>query len=89
MEIIFSGDINLERLYINQVKIKQFDDQSYLLNLPVVKWLLKFEKLDITNDVTFFVGENGTGKSTIIEAIAICAGFNAEGGSKNFTFSTK
>jgi predicted ATPase len=79
----------LERLYISQVKIKQIDEQSYLSNLLVVKWLLKSEKLDFTNDVTFFVGENGTGKSTIIEAIARCAGFNAEGGSKNFTFSTR
>jgi predicted ATPase len=79
----------LERLYIDQVKIKQFNEQSYLLQLPVVKWLLKSEKLEFTNEVTFFAGENGTGKSTIIEAIAICAGFNAEGGSKNFSFSTK
>jgi predicted ATPase len=84
-----SGDGNLERLYINQVKINQIDEQSYLSNLLVVKWLQKSEKLEFTNDVTFFAGENGTGKSTIIEAIAICAGFNAEGGSKNFAFSTK
>ncbi len=38
--------------------------------------------------VTYFVGENGSGKSTIIEALAIAAGFNAEGGSKNFRFKT-
>jgi len=37
--------------------------------------------------VTYFVGENGSGKSTLIEAIAQLAGFNAEGGSKNFQFS--
>jgi predicted ATPase len=34
--------------------------------------------------MTFFVGENGSGKSTLIEAIAIRAGFNAEGRTKNF-----
>jgi len=34
------------------------------------------------------VGENGSGKSTIIEAIALAAGFNLEGGSKNFQFAT-
>jgi predicted ATPase len=79
----------LERLYISQVKTKQFDEQSYLSKLPITKWLLNSGKLDFTNEVTFFIGENGTGKSTIIEAIAICAGFNAEGGSKNFNFSTK
>jgi predicted ATPase len=38
--------------------------------------------------VTFLVGENGSGKSTLIEALAVAWGFNAEGGSKNFNFST-
>jgi predicted ATPase len=38
--------------------------------------------------VTFFVGENGSGKSTLLEAIAVAMGFNAEGGSRNFNFST-
>jgi predicted ATPase len=39
--------------------------------------------------VTFFIGENGTGKSTLLEALAVSAGFNAEGGSRNFRFSTR
>lgn len=39
--------------------------------------------------VTYFVGENGSGKSTILEAIAVAAGFNAEGGTKNFNFATR
>jgi predicted ATPase len=38
--------------------------------------------------VTFIVGENGTGKSTILEAIATAYGFNPEGGTKNFNFSS-
>jgi predicted ATPase len=38
--------------------------------------------------VTVFVGENGSGKSTLVEAIAITAGFNAEGGSQNLQFET-
>ncbi|MPN43462.1 hypothetical protein SDC9_191022 [bioreactor metagenome] len=45
--------------------------------------------MSFQREVTFFVGENGTGKSTLLEAIAICCGFNAEGGSKNFCFSSK
>jgi predicted ATPase len=45
-------------------------------------------ELRLESAVTFFVGENGTGKSTLLEAIAICAGFNAEGGTRNFNFST-
>jgi predicted ATPase len=39
--------------------------------------------------VTFLVGDNGTGKSTLIEAVAVAAGFNAEGGSQNFRFATR
>lgn len=69
-----------------------FDDNlrqdSYLNNLPVIKYLSKEKVLCFDSNVTFFVGENGTGKSTLLEAIAVAYGFNAEGGSKNFTFST-
>jgi predicted ATPase len=46
-------------------------------------------RLDLHPNVTFIVGENGSGKSTLLEAIAIAYGFNAEGGSKNFNFSTR
>lgn len=35
------------------------------------------------------VGENGSGKSTLVEAIAVAAGFNAEGGSRSFRFATR
>lgn len=64
------------------------DENSYLNNLPVIKYLAKEKCLSFSSNVTFFVGENGTGKSTLLEAIAVAYGFNAEGGSKNFTFST-
>ena len=39
--------------------------------------------------MTLFAGENGSGKSTLVEAIAVAAGFNAEGGSRNVTVSTR
>ena len=38
--------------------------------------------------VTFFVGENGAGKSTIMEAIAVALGYGPEGGTKNVTLQT-
>ena len=63
------------------------NSDSYLYNLPAVKYLQENE-LEFTSAVTFFVGENGTGKSTLIEGIAVAYGFNPEGGSRNFTFST-
>lgn len=61
---------------------------SYLNGLPVIRHLSKEKGLTFSSGVTFFVGENGTGKSTLLEAIAVACGLNAEGGSKNFTFST-
>lgn len=59
---------------------------EYPFNLEVVKntRAIKFKK-----NITFFSGENGSGKSTIIEALAGAYNLNAEGGSKNFTFSTE
>ena len=38
---------------------------------------------------TALVGPNGSGKSTLLEAIAVASGFNPEGGTKNFGFSTR
>jgi len=39
--------------------------------------------------VTFLIGENATGKSTLLEAMAVGLRFNPEGGSRNFRFSTR
>lgn len=65
------------------------DASSYLNKLPLIKYLSQCEGLAFEKPVTFFVGENGTGKSTLIEAIAVGMGFNAEGGSRDHTFFTK
>ena len=50
--------------------------------------LHSIDHLEFRNNITFFVGENGTGKSTLLESIAIGYGFNPEGGNLNFKFST-
>lgn len=54
--------------------------------LPFLKDL---ERLRMHPQMTLFVGENGSGKSTLLEAIAVSMGFNPEGGSRNFNFSTR
>lgn len=77
-------------LYINGIIFKNnLPKQSYLNSLPVIRFLKANNEFFFNKNVTFFIGENGSGKSTLIEAIAIACGFNAEGGSKNFNFSTR
>jgi predicted ATPase len=39
--------------------------------------------------VTFLVDDNGTGEPTLLEAVSVALGFNAEGGTRNFNFSTR
>jgi len=60
---------------------------GYPFSLPAVQSLL--DGLPLHPKVTFLVGENGSGKSTLVEAIAVAAGLNAEGGSRNFRFATR
>ena len=74
--------------YITGIRLRDMP-QGYLAKLPAVKHLYRSKELEFTNPVTFFVGENGSGKSTLLEAIAVAAGFNPEGGSRDFVFSTR
>lgn len=62
------------------------DFSVYPFSIPSIHSL---GELPLDAKVTFLIGENGSGKSTLIEAIAVLAGFNAEGGSKNFRFGTR
>lgn len=73
---------------LDKIKIKldsTIDFNKYPSSLPIIKNL---KTIEFPTQVTFFVGENGTGKSTILEALAINAGFGAEGGSRNINFKT-
>jgi predicted ATPase len=60
--------------------------QEYPFCIPAIRHL---RELRLPGPVTFLLGENGTGKSTLLEAVALASGFNAEGGSKHFRFSTR
>ncbi len=74
----------IRKIALRTDKIESFDDYPY--SLPAIK---NFETLTLHPKVTYLVGENGTGKSTILEAIAVAFGLNAEGGTANFNFSTQ
>lgn len=60
------------------------DPGDYVYDIAAVKALDQLE----FGQVTVLAGDNGSGKSSIIEAVAIAAGFNAEGGSRNLMFAT-
>lgn len=63
----------------------KIDRNSYLRKIEAIR---EVEELVFDKPITFFVGENGSGKSTLLEAIAIANGFNPEGGTINYSFST-
>jgi len=69
---------------LKREKIDSFE--NYPFSLPVVKNL---ERTMLHPHVTYIVGENGSGKSTLLEALAISQGFNPEGGTTNFNFTTR
>ena len=80
----------IKNRYISNVKMATPPAaDSYLASLPAVRCLSSMGQLSFDAPVTFFVGENGTGKSTLLEAIAVSYGFNPEGGTRNFNFSTQ
>ena len=77
----------MEELFIKSIGVDEnIAIDNYLYQIPAVRYLMK-EPLKFDRHVTFLIGENGTGKSTILEALAVNCGFNAEGGTRNFSFS--
>ena len=74
----------LLELRLARERVGSFD--AYPFSLPAVRAL---DALELHPKVTFLVGENGAGKSTLLEAVAVALGLNAEGGSRNFRFSTR
>jgi len=74
--------------YLQEISLRpdaDIDFGSYPFSIPSVREL---NVMTFHPDVTFLVGENGAGKSTVLEAIAVAMGFGAEGGTKNVRVST-
>ncbi len=78
----------MDGLFIHGLEIDadKLSPESYVRDIPAVSSL---NELRFTRPVTFFAGENGSGKSTLLEAMAVASGFNPEGGTKNYSFSTR
>jgi predicted ATPase len=80
--------LNPDTQYIRGIELKREQIPSYdefPFKLPVIN---HFKELRLHPNVTYIIGENGMGKSTLLEGIAIALGFNPEGGSLNFQFSS-
>lgn len=60
------------------------DPDEYPFAIPAIA---SVSTLEFSSPITFFCGENGTGKSTLLEAMSIAYGLNPEGGSKNHLYS--
>ncbi|WP_256855813.1 AAA family ATPase [Terribacillus halophilus] len=73
--------------YVRQMSVKEKSPlpNHFPFTLPIIQ---KLGKLSFHPNVTYIIGENGMGKSTLLEALAVALGFNPEGGSKNFSFSS-
>lgn len=69
--------------FIKQSEVPGFS--KYPFDIPVHN----LETIDFHPAVTFFVGDNGTGKSTLLKAIAVACQFETEGGTPNFNFGTR
>jgi len=73
----------LKNVKLLRDSVESWDE--YPFSVPPIGGL---DSVDITSRICFFVGENGTGKSTLLEGIAAHYGFGREGGSRNFSFAT-
>ena len=78
-----------DELYVRGLRISgAIPPQEYVAHLPVVRYVMEKGSFKLTKPVTILVGENGVGKSTLLEALAVALGFNPEGGTVNYSFAT-
>jgi predicted ATPase len=73
----------LKRITLLRERVE--DWKKYPFCVPVIR---NFETLSFRSRIAFFAGENGTGKSTLLEAIASHYGFGPEGGNRNIGVDT-
>ena len=76
-------------MFIKAIRLDTVPHGGYPFSLPAVRSLAGGDGLRFPTPVTLLTGDNGSGKSTLIEAIAVAAGFNPEGGTTSFSFATR
>ncbi len=89
MSAAISAPTGVRQAFVREIELRRDrvpDFGRYPFNLAAVRDL---DRLPLHPAVTFLVGENGSGKSTLLEAMAVALGFNAEGGSRSFSFGTR
>src|SRR5947207_2890244 len=71
-------------MWLAEEKVPSFD--VYPFNIPAVRTMktVKFHPA-----VTFLIGENGSGKSTIVEAVAVRMGMHEKGGDDGTPFELR
>ena len=79
----------MDEQYLIEVMLRRDDVESFDKYPFCLNAVRQLDSLRLHPSVTFLVGENGAGKSTLLEAIAVAWGFNPEGGTRNFSFSTR
>jgi predicted ATPase len=69
----------LQRVWLDPTRIE--DRKAYPFCLPFLR-----DDFELTLDqpITIIVGENGTGKSTLLEGVAVLAGFDEAGGGRGY-----
>jgi predicted ATPase len=74
--------------FVHAIRLRPPRGEDYTDDLPALRGL---ERLELDPRVTFLVGENGSGKSTVVEAVAAAMKLNVEGGGRvqQFGFSTR
>ncbi len=74
----------MNKNYIRQIDIINNYKNIFPYNLPLYK---SNATIRLEKPITFIVGENGTGKSTLLEGLANVIGFNPYGGNSNHFYN--
>jgi predicted ATPase len=78
------ADPFVRSVVLKREQVESFD--AYPFSIPAIR---QMSELQLGSEVTLLAGENGSGKSTLVEAVAVALGFNAEGGSRNMSVTTR